>query len=190
MPYSMEPGKEGCIVKRCAAWALLSLTVIGVFSAGCAPAISKAVRAQVDRNLFFSEVLRAPDDHRGKTVLWGGDILSTLNRKDGTVIEILQKPLDYENRPKDVDASGGRFLAFYGAYLDPAIYAEGRQVTVAGPILGKEVRPLGEIEYTYPLVRPVEIHLWPKRAKEPMYVYPDPFWHDRWWWGRHPYWWP
>lgn len=170
---------------------VLSLTVAGLFTAGCAPAISKAVRAQVDRSLSFAQVLQAPGEYGGKTVLWGGDVLSTLNRKDGTLVEVLQKPLDYENRPKDVDASGGRFLAFYGGYLDPAIYAEGRQVTVAGPILGQEVRPLGQIEYAYPLVRAVEIHLWPKRAKEPTYFYPDPFWYDPWWrWGRHPYWWP
>jgi outer membrane lipoprotein len=130
--------------------------------------------------------MRDPEAHQGKTILWGGEILSIVNRKDGTLLEVLQKPLDFENRPKEVDSSGGRFMAFIDRYLDPAVYAEGRQVSVAGPIQGKEQRAIGEIQYVYPVVRVVEIHLWPKRVHEPMYYYPDPFWYDRWWW-RYPY---
>lgn len=46
-------------------------------------------------------------------------------------------------------------------FLDPFVYSVGRQVTVAGILAGKEVHPLGEISYTYPIVTSRELYLWP-----------------------------
>jgi outer membrane lipoprotein len=45
-------------------------------------------------------------------------------------------------------------------------------MTVAGIVDGKEVHPLGEISYTYPLVASREIYLWP--VDDPFYG-PPPF---------------
>ena len=168
--------------KKVLSWiAMLGLLIS---ASGCATAISKGLRDQADRNINYGEVLKNPDTYRGVLVIWGGDILSTKNLKEGTLLEILQKPTDFEDRPKDVDQSAGRFLAMYQGYLDEAIYAKGREVTVAGKIQGRKVMPLGEITYTYPLIEAAEIYLWPKRSEE-RYYYP-PYWYDPWWY--YPYW--
>ena len=72
--------------------------------------------------------------------------------KEGTLFEILQSPAGFRGEGKDTDKSEGRFLVHNDSYLDLNIYTKGRSVTVAGQIRGKKVLPLGETEYTYPLI--------------------------------------
>ena len=155
--------------------------------AGCAPVISKQLREQVARELTLSEVLKDPEAYKGKIILWSGVIISSVNLKEGTMIEVLQKPADAQGKTKDVDESEGRFLALYLGYLDVAIYNGGRKVTVAGEVQGKKIQRLGEIDYTYPLISAKEIHLWPVEKKDKVY-YPRPYWPYSWWYG--PYWYP
>ena len=156
--------------------------------AGCAPVISKQLREQIAKELTLSEVLKDPQAYKGKIVLWSGVIITSVNLKEGTMIEVLQKPADIQGRPKDVDESEGRFLALYPGYLDVAIYNGGRRVTVAGEVKGKKIQRLGEIEYTYPLISAREIHLWPVEKKDRVY-YPCPYWHYPWWYYPYWYWW-
>jgi len=157
-----------------------------LFVSGCAPVISKELRTKVAREITLRELLQDPDLHKGKLVLWGGVIIGAKNVKQGTLIEVLQKPADRRGRPRDIDQSDGRFMALYEGYLDPAIYSQGREVTVAGEVKGKKVVPLGEIEYAYPLISIKELYLWPPKIKERFYPYP--YWHYPWWYD--PYWGP
>ncbi|RAM00264.1 hypothetical protein DO021_20080 [Desulfobacter hydrogenophilus] len=129
---------------------------------GCAGIISKNIQNQVEKNLSLKMVLEDTRDYAGKMVLWSGEIINTDNEKQGTMMEIIQKPADINGRPKDVDKSQGRFLALNKTYLDAAIYEKGRKVTVAGRIKEKRTRPLGGIQYTYPLIMVEEIYLWPR----------------------------
>ncbi len=154
--------------------------------AGCAPVISKDIRDQVARDLSFKEVLQDPEAYSGKLVLWGGVIIKAENQKEGTLIEVLQKPTDREGRPKAIDQSDGRFLALYDGFLDVAIYSRDREVTVAGEIKEKRVLPLGDIQYAYPLILVRQLHLWPAERKERPYPYPRPYGPYPWWW-YHPY---
>jgi len=55
---------------------------------------------------------------------------------------------------------------------------------VCGEIQGKKIQPLGEIDYTYPLISAKEIHLWPLEKKDRVY-YPCPYWHYPWWYGPY-----
>ena len=164
----------------------LSLLLIAT---GCAPIISKELRKNVSVELTFKEIIKDPDAYKGKIVLLSGVILGSKNTKEGTLIEVLQKPADMEGRPKDVDESDGRFLAIYDGYLDTAIYNRGREAVVAGKIKEKRTLPLGEIEYGYPLILIKEIHLFKAKKEERVYPYPYPFWCYRPWY-YYPYWYP
>lgn len=150
-------------------WGIIFL-VISLLS-GCTHAISKRLRGQVSPKVDFEAVFSNPLAHKGEIVLWGGTIIQSKNKKEGTLIEVLQNSLDIVGRPKDTDRTGGRFLALYDGVLDVAIYSKGREVTLAGEVKGKRVLPLGEIEYTYPLVSVKEIHLWPVISTEAFYPY-------------------
>jgi outer membrane lipoprotein len=154
-----------------------------VFVSGCAGVISEGVRNQVNDAVTLKAVRENPKAHIDEMTLWTGEIIGAKNEKEGTLIEILQKPPNLDNRPKPGDTTEGRFLALYKGYLDVAIYKKGRDVTVAGRLKGQRVLPLGEIEYTYPVILVEEIHLWPERTEE---NYPH-FYHDHHFWPR-PYW--
>ena len=170
--------------------------IVMLTGAGCAHVISTEVRNQVDEGITFRQVFQSPDAYKGKVVVWGGTIINTTHQKEGTLVEVLQKPLDIEEQPEDVDRSEGRFLVFHEGFLDDAVYAKGRRITVAGEVIGSRKMPLGEIEYTYPVVTIRELHLWPERSKEryapyPYWYYPgwyDP-WYDPWWDPWYGPWW-
>lgn len=150
-------------------------------SAGCAHVISSPVREQATMNLGVEEVRRNPDFYKGKVVIWSGKILSGENRADGTWFEVLELPADRQGKPSDSTRSGGRFLAKEPRFVDTALFAPNRLVTIAGTLTGSEQRTVGAVPYVYPVVTVMEMHLWPE---EPV-VIRDPYYYDRYppiWW--------
>jgi outer membrane lipoprotein len=174
------------------------LLIVFLFLTGCAHVISKDLRIKAQPPLTFKEAFQNPDAYRGRTVIWGGDIVKTINQKDGTtLIEVFQRPLGWKEEPKVGPASGGRFLVLAEKYLDPYIFRKGRKITVAGEILGVQIRPLGEMDYRYPLLSSLQIYLWseyydsPGPYYYPYYDYPGPYYpyyyYDPWW--GYPFYW-
>jgi len=126
----------------------------------CTTAISKDQMQTVDPAITFPALLKNPEAYRGKNVLLGGQIVNTQVREGETWVEVLQKPLDWQQQPKDTDESLGRFLIRFSDFRDPAIYAAGRKITVLGEVQGRKVLPLKELEYSYPVLAARESHLW------------------------------
>lgn len=145
---------------------LLSLTVTMLL--GCA-AVPEPLRGD------FADV--EPDAAIGSTgnVRWGGRIIEVLPAPDTTCIEILGMPLDVRARPFDLDHGIGRFRACKSGFLDPAIFAIDRDITVTGIITGEQTRELGEYSYRMPVVAAEEVLLWPERSRITHVVHEDPF---------------
>jgi outer membrane lipoprotein len=159
---------------------------------GCAHVISEPLRQQAHPPVSFAQLRANPDALKGRTVILGGEILQTTNLRDGTRIEILQRPLSASETPQLTDTTGGRFMAFCEEYLDPAVYAPRRRITVAGLVQGSYTGQIGEVDYVYPLISCEEIHLFPTTSAElrryPRYPwwYDDPFFYP-WTVGPYPY---
>lgn len=149
---------------------LLILFAVTSLIFGCAHIVSQELRNIADMPASPEMLLRNPDLYRGKIVIIGGIIVNSTNTQEGTYIEVVQKPLDYRGRIKDTDVSYGRFLILYEGYLDAAIYSRERGITVAGEVVGKRIRPLGEIQYPYLFIKSRELHL-----SEPGYGMPVQF---------------
>lgn len=147
-------------MKRTSILVLIQLALAVILSAGCAPPFSKTLLDKVEKNLSFSELNKAPESHAGKMMMVGGTIVDMKNLKEGSQMEVLQKPLDSEGQPALTDETGGRFLVVTQTYLDAAVFHRGRSVTIIGEIAGSKVQPLGEIEYRYPVLTAKELHLW------------------------------
>ena len=163
------------------------LLFLAVLLSGCVHVISKDLREAADPSVTFREILKNPNAYKGKSVVWGGEIIETTNKQDGTtLIEVFQRSLNWREEP--IGSSEGRFLVRVDSYLDPYVYSQGRKITVAGEILGEDVRPLGEMDYWYPLVFSKQLHLWeyyyPYSYYSPGWYY-DP-WYPWWGWG-YPY---
>lgn len=131
-----------------------------VLISACGPVISQKTMSAVDKSISFEALRENPDIFKGKIAVLGGQIIATTVKADETWVEVLQRPLDYRQKPQDTDQSSGRFLVRFQGFLDPAIYAGGRKLTVAGKVEGKVVRPLKELNYTYPVLIAEEYYLW------------------------------
>ncbi|MEN6620416.1 MAG: Slp family lipoprotein [Smithella sp.] len=140
-------------------WKVLIVCLAGIISA-CAPVISQKTMDIADKSISFSALQENPDNFKGKTVILGGQIITTTVKENETWIEVLQKPLDSRQKPLNTDKSLGRFLARFRGFLDPSIYASGRKLTVAGIVEGKIIKPLKELNYTYPVLFVQEYYLW------------------------------
>ena len=168
---------------------LIILLITLTFLSACAPVISKALLQQVDTTITFKSVFEKPENYLNEMVLWGGVIVSTRNLKEGTLLEILQKPLGFGNEPEAGDNSEGRFLALSDGYLDSAVYSKDRKVTLAGLVKGRRVQLLDEIEYAYPLIAIKEIYLWPQWPERPEFYY-GPYYYDPFYYDPFPYGYP
>lgn len=174
--------------------------------AGCAGVIPEALREGVDRGMTFADLRANPEAYNGRRVAFGGEILKTTVQEQVTEIEVLHYPLRYDDSPDLFAPSGGRFLVRRSGFLDPAVYAAGRLVTVVGIVQGSMQRQVGEVPYRYPAIGAEYLYLWPRYEvvypPGPYYApyAPWPPWpqypyyryrHNPYWpygWGP-PYWW-
>lgn len=167
------------------------LAVAALTATGCAHAISEALRGQADTAISFSQLLRDPEAYKDRIVILGGELLQVENTQDGTLLEVLQRPLGPYERPLLGDRTDGRYMALCSRYLDAEVYQKGREITLAGRVLGKHQGRIGQMAYTYPLISCLELHLWTQAETVPYGYDPYPWWRwDPWLWDpwyRRPY---
>ena len=117
-------------------------------------------------------------------VRWGGSIANVRNGLKHTWIEVVDEPLGGDGRPISSDTSDGRFLARFQGFVDPAIYARGREITVVGTLETAVTRPIGAFPYRFPVVKVHTQYLWQPLPRHSPGYYADPFWNDPWYpWG-------
>lgn len=183
--------------------------VMTLLLTGCASNVPIPIRTGLSDQVSLAMVRTDPERFRTAPVRWGGEIIAIENRERETWVELLAHPLDSEGQPIIYETGEGRFLARIPGFLDPAVYATSRELTVTGWVEGQIVRPVGEYPYNYPLVNARIHYLWPKRRPmryrrydpwlDPWYdPFYDPF-YDPWYpyhrrpYYRHPYypypWW-
>ena len=98
--------------------------------------------------------------------LWGGLIVRTENLAELTRMEIVSFPLRHQE-PLLNQPSTGRFWLEVPKFLDPAVFAPGRQITAWGSVLRVEEGHIGAAPYQFPVLRAQEFHLWPLRPIRP-----------------------
>ncbi|HJR76800.1 MAG TPA: Slp family lipoprotein [Nitrospiraceae bacterium] len=137
---------------------------------GCASydVVPDSLEPQIDKSLTFDQVIASPDSYRGRTFVVGGEVLKARRLKDGTQIEVLQLPLDGDQRPvSQRSESQGRLLAMDPLSTDPATLPDGTSVTMVAEVTGVATDRLDEAEYRYPTMAIKHLYVW----KEP----PDPY---------------
>jgi outer membrane lipoprotein len=175
------------------------LLAFALLLAGCATAFPPSALEGVNRQVTVSELRRDPAAYVGQRVIVGGEILATRTRPGQTEIELLGRPLRFDDAPDRTDASEGRVLVHTGQFLDPAVFAEGRRITVIGRVTGAEERAIGDLPYRYPVIASEQLRLWSREVPAALYPYPYPgfpWWpygyrNRPYWYGPppYPYWW-
>ena len=113
----------------------------------------------------MAQLTADPQAYVGQSALLGGYIIQATNLPQATEIEVLQSPLNGDYRPTGAERSQGRFLVRLKGFADPAVYARGRPLTVIGRVAGSEIRPVGQVQYRYPVIEAVNVHLWQEREQ-------------------------
>jgi outer membrane lipoprotein len=148
---------------------------------GCASTHGTFGEAQVSEQAPTVQAVRdSPQSFRGQQVRWGGTIAAVHNNAKGTCLEVVSTALEGGGRPKNVDRSGGRFIGCIDQFLDPAIYTEGREVTVIGTVSGTQTGTIGDLRYQYPVVTIERARLWEEELAWGYYDYP---------WSPYGYYW-
>lgn len=153
---------RGMLLRRAACGLVLALLV------GCA-AGPRFKTAQVDTALTPQQAAAADKSVWGRRVLWGGVIVNTENLPQLSRVEVLAYPLTSDQEPDTKATALGRFLISRRGYLESADYAPGRLVTVTGEIIGTRFGKVGEANYTYAVVQPSGLYLWPKESERGYY---------------------
>jgi outer membrane lipoprotein len=162
----------------------VGILVLGV---GCAKpykaTISPDLANQLNDSLSFSQIKAFPEDHKGKLVVLGGQILSAKRLQDSTELIILHLPLIQEREPTtELTDSQGRYIAYQQEFLDPATVPSGTRITLVGELSGSVTQKLDETDYTYPTLTIKQFKVWPTFSSGyPRYSQPYPYW------GPYPY---
>jgi outer membrane lipoprotein len=152
---------------------LISFFLLGLLFCrllACAPVPIRTVEDRGGTTVPFAVLLANPQAFTGKLVIIGGYVLETANNPEGSILTVLQAPLDYQKQPGDKDRSAGRFLVRIQKFLDPEVYSKERKVTVGGQVAGVRPKQVDGAVYDYPLIDSQEIYLWSK--EEPLAPYP------------------
>ena len=138
---------------------LLATLSLAALLSGCAASVmSEGALMEIDRNIDLATVQGDPEAYIEQKVLWGGVIVSTKNLPDHTRIEVLAKELSYMDMPEPYDqTSRGRFIILAPGFYDKLVYKPGLGITVAGVVRGREFIKIGELNYPYVLLSPIEM---------------------------------
>jgi outer membrane lipoprotein len=145
--------------------AIILVAAAALLGGGCATTpFPQELTRSVNRALTLKELRAQPKAHLGARIILGGDIVATVPKPGETEIEVLSRRLGGGDVPERGDSTDGRFLVRSREFLDPAIYARGRRLTVLGSVAGSEERRVGELPYSYPVINAERIKLWPAEA--------------------------
>lgn len=160
---------------------LLVVSVCAQLFAGCASSPPPRVREAPPGSPALADARHSPQSYFGRAVRWGGTVATVENRAAETWVEVVSRELDSRGRPRDTDRTEGRFLARVTGFLDPAVYAAGRQVTAVGTVTDVVTRPIGEHPYVYVVLKAETLHLWDPLPELPAEHWRhDPFWRYPW----------
>lgn len=162
------------------------LLLVSAMLAACAANIPSVIRSEPAGNPPVAAVRADPQRFANVRVRWGGTIASVDNRAKETWIEIVSHDLASGGRPLENDRSQGRFMARIPGFLDPALFAKGRALTVAGVVAGQVTKLIGQYPYRFPVVKVQAYHLWQPLPQYQSPPYPPPWYYDPWY--PYPYW--
>ncbi|MDN5753523.1 MAG: Slp family lipoprotein [Nitrosospira sp.] len=136
---------------------------------GACSGLPERVRNVPVSDVSYVQARQNLSSYKGTSVRWGGVIVDVENEENFTLVEVLSYPQSSYGRPQLRKESGGRFVIQSSEFLDPAVYAKDKEITVAGTIEGDVERVIGKKRIRMPLVSSKALYLWPAYQSYPYY---------------------
>lgn len=142
----------------------------------CAPVLSRDIMKQGLIAESLSAIKEEPAAQTGNLYILGGIVVKTSVTQEGSLIEAVFVPVDARGYLKDYDPAEGRFFAIYRdkGVLDPLIYSEKREITLAGTFIEMRKGKIGDMGYRFPYFEIKEIYLWKELRGRDYYFYGPP----------------
>lgn len=171
-----------------------------VFLVSCSPVFGPEIMRQAALDPPFESMKESSIPYEGKMFLLGGTIVEAKLVEQGTLIEAAYVPVDSRGYHNSKTGPDRRFLALLPkdkGILDPLIYKQGREITIAGVFIENRKGAIQQMLYLFPVFEIRGIYLWPERTE--YYLRSYPYWYDPWydpwdypfgyrpWWRYHPY---
>lgn len=141
---------------------LLLLFILFLWMSACQAPLSKEIRSTADDETLFEAIFENPDDHKGKTIILGGEILQIRNIESKTEVEFAEIPLYSWDRPALGFDPGEHFFVLFPERLDEFFYKRGKVMTIAGRVIGKRTMHGRD----YPLFAYEEAYVWDKLRED------------------------
>ncbi|RUO79576.1 Slp family lipoprotein [Pseudidiomarina taiwanensis] len=132
----------------------------------------------------YSEALERGAAAQGEQARWGGVIAAVRNTENGTVIEVVNFPLQSWARPMVSDQSDGRFRAKIDQFVDPVVYKEGRSISFVGEIGAPEEGQIDDYTYLFPTLNVSDMYLWKEIKERPVQVDYSSLWYRHYYFTR------
>src|SRR3569832_712072 len=139
------------------AWGVVMLRLLAACAAG-----PKFDASGVDKTLTPPRAAAEIRPARGNHMIWGGAVLASSHTKVSTQFEVRAYPLNCRFRPDSDAAPLGRFLIIKQGYIETADFSAGRSLSVRGTLQREQSGQIGDVVYTYPVLEPIDIFLWPR----------------------------
>lgn len=149
-----------------------ALPALVLIALSCAPVIKSEYMKEGIRNPNLAAVMKDQESFKGKLCILGGIIVRTTVTNEGSLIEALLVPVDSGGYPKEVRSVSARFLALLpneSGLLDPMVYRQNKEITLAATFEGVRMGRLNNAEYAFPFFVIRQIHLWHETGLYPPY---------------------
>lgn len=154
---------------------IIKFLVLPLLVSACS-IIPEQVRTDNESSLItYAEAKKSLGMHLNKNARWGGVIANIENKKEFTVLEVVNFNLHSSSKPIGGNDSAGRFKVYYKGLLDPVIYKKGKKITALGIIGTPEKSLIGELEYEFPVLMTSGVYLWDDVERLNVRVKSDPF---------------
>ena len=166
---------------------LLSILIMVAMLAACATQPPASISRVPSANLSVNGARLNPESAIGVEVRWGGVITKVENKSSQTWVEVVSHGLGKDGKPQTDGGSDGRFIAVLSGFADPLVYQAGHLLTVVGTIQSFVNQPIGEYQYSFPLVSVSGSFMWRVIPEEDRSYYPPPWWYyDPWYYRPYP----
>ena len=139
----------------------LSLLLL-VSTSACKAVLSEQVRSTADDETLFEEVFEDPNQHLGKIIILGGEILRLQYQGPKTEVEFAEIPLYRGGKPALGFDPGEHFFVIFPERVDEFLLRKGKVLTIAGRVIGTRKFH----GYDYPLLAYEEAYVWDKLRED------------------------
>ncbi|MFY9270338.1 MAG: Slp family lipoprotein [Candidatus Manganitrophaceae bacterium] len=135
---------------------LLIVISLSSFAGGCRSVLTEKTLSSTDDQLLFETLVADPNQHIGKVITLGGEIIRLRPLGPKTEIEFAEIPLYDEGRPALGFDPGEHFFVLFPERVDATLFTRGKVVTIAGKVIG--TRRVDGVDH--PLLAHEEAHVW------------------------------